>query len=151
MKPTLMSAALAACENLSSPCRSFSAICTQLLPLFFVLNKFVNPNHHLRRYLPNRVKRKRNDRISSFCKIACPRSTSTNQKFFTVINKDSSCHALMAEWLRRVIRNHLGSSRAGSNPVQCAHFYRILIRFWENFHHSKAWYQWLPKHLFWTK
>ena len=25
----------------------------------------------------------------------------------------------MAEWLRRVIRNHLGSSRAGSNPVQC--------------------------------
>ena len=28
--------------------------------------------------------------------------------------------ALMAEWLRRVIRNHLGSSRAGSNPVQCA-------------------------------
>ena len=31
--------------------------------------------------------------------------------------------ALMAEWLRRVIRNHLGSSRAGSNPVQCALFY----------------------------
>ena len=29
----------------------------------------------------------------------------------------------MAEWLRRVIRNHLGSSRAGSNPVQCDHFY----------------------------
>ena len=28
----------------------------------------------------------------------------------------------MAEWLRRVIRNHLGSSRAGSNPVQCAPF-----------------------------
>ena len=31
--------------------------------------------------------------------------------------------ALMAEWLRRVIRNHLGSSRAGSNPVQCALFF----------------------------
>ena len=28
----------------------------------------------------------------------------------------------MAEWLRRVIRNHLGSSRAGSNPVQCDYF-----------------------------
>ena len=31
--------------------------------------------------------------------------------------------ALMAEWLRRVIRNHLGSSRAGSNPVQCDRFF----------------------------
>ena len=34
--------------------------------------------------------------------------------------------ALMAEWLRRVIRNHLGSSRAGSNPVQCDHFLIIF-------------------------
>ena len=33
--------------------------------------------------------------------------------------------ALMAEWLRRVIRNHLGSSRAGSNPVQCDLFLQI--------------------------
>ena len=28
----------------------------------------------------------------------------------------------MAEWLRRLTRNQLGSSRAGSNPVNCGHF-----------------------------
>ena len=36
----------------------------------------------------------------------------------------------MAEWLRRVIRNHLGSSRAGSNPVQC-------VLFIISYHHFK--------------
>ena len=30
--------------------------------------------------------------------------------------------AAMAEWLRRVIRNHLGSSRVGSNPARSAPF-----------------------------
>ena len=40
-----------------------------------------------------------------------------------------SIRALMAEWLRRVIRNHLGSSRAGSNPVQCdLYFYLIIFK-----------------------
>ena len=33
----------------------------------------------------------------------------------------------MAEWLRRVIRNHLGSSRAGSNPVQCALLFSYFL------------------------
>ena len=33
----------------------------------------------------------------------------------------------MAEWLRRVIRNHLGSPRAGSNPVQCVLFYFLVF------------------------
>ena len=48
---------------------------------------------------------------------------------FNQVLIDSRLQALMAEWLRRVIRNHLGSSRAGSNPVQCALlliFMRIL-------------------------
>ena len=35
----------------------------------------------------------------------------------------------MAEWLRRVIRNHLGSSRAGSNPVQCALLFSYFLSF----------------------
>ena len=30
--------------------------------------------------------------------------------------------AAMAEWLRRVIRNHLGSSRVGSNPARSEYF-----------------------------
>ena len=29
----------------------------------------------------------------------------------------------MAEWLRRVIRNHLGSSRVGSNPARSVLFF----------------------------
>ena len=41
--------------------------------------------------------------------------------------------ALMAEWLRRVIRNHLGSSRAGSNPVQCACFFDSILRKFSSF------------------
>ena len=47
---------------------------------------------------------------------------STMPKRITKVNLHSWLQALMAEWLRRVIRNHLGSSRAGSNPVQCALF-----------------------------
>ena len=31
--------------------------------------------------------------------------------------------AAMAEWLRRVIRNHLGSSRVGSNPARSVLFF----------------------------
>ena len=44
---------------------------------------------------------------------------------FTVIDmyhlRDES-QAAMAEWLRRVIRNHLGSSRVGSNPARSEYF-----------------------------
>ena len=30
--------------------------------------------------------------------------------------------ALVAEWLRRLTRNQMGSARTGSNPVQCEFF-----------------------------
>ena len=47
--------------------------------------------------------------------------------YFLFAKTLNGIRALMAEWLRRVIRNHLGSSRAGSNPVQCDHFYVMKI------------------------
>ena len=46
--------------------------------------------------------------------------------YFLFAKTLNGIRALMAEWLRRVIRNHLGSSRAGSNPVQCDHFLIIF-------------------------
>ena len=36
--------------------------------------------------------------------------------------KRGKFQAVMAEWLRRVIRNHLGSSRVGSNPAHSVPF-----------------------------
>ena len=39
--------------------------------------------------------------------------------------------AAMAEWLRRVIRNHLGSSRVGSNPARSVPFLLLFaVKFW---------------------
>ena len=35
----------------------------------------------------------------------------------------------MAEWLRRVIRNHLGSPRVGSNPADSALFLFVTEQF----------------------
>ena len=36
--------------------------------------------------------------------------------------------AVVAEWLRRLTRNQLGSARAGSNPADCALFdYALLL------------------------
>ena len=40
---------------------------------------------------------------------------------------DSPMNADMAERLRRVTRNHLGSPRAGSNPAVCDFFCIIRI------------------------
>ena len=34
----------------------------------------------------------------------------------------------MAEWLRRLTRNQLGSARIGSNPTVVAAFYESIIR-----------------------
>ena len=36
--------------------------------------------------------------------------------------EQSICADTLAEWLRRVIRNHMGSSRAGSNPAGVVDF-----------------------------
>ena len=36
--------------------------------------------------------------------------------------------AVMAEWLRRLTRNQMGSSRAGSNPADCEKFFIRLIQ-----------------------
>ena len=36
--------------------------------------------------------------------------------------QSSISQAVMAEWLRRLTRNQMGSSRAGSNPADCEFF-----------------------------
>jgi hypothetical protein len=37
------------------------------------------------------------------------------------------CLAVVAEWLRRRIRNPLGSARAGSNPADCEYLFCIFF------------------------
>ncbi|KRZ15810.1 hypothetical protein T11_5432 [Trichinella zimbabwensis] len=39
--------------------------------------------------------------------------------FLYTLNRDHSSVAAVAEWLRRLTRNQLGSARTGSNPVCC--------------------------------
>jgi hypothetical protein len=45
----------------------------------------------------------------------------------TVETRLGQVTAAMAEWLRREIRNLLGSPRAGSNPVRSVLFVRYMI------------------------
>ncbi|KRX67689.1 hypothetical protein T09_105 [Trichinella sp. T9] len=48
-------------------------------------------------------------------------------KIYTAVAKQSykirSVVAAVAEWLRRLTRNQLGSARTGSNPVCCVRFF----------------------------
>ena len=37
------------------------------------------------------------------------------------------CQAAMAEWLRRLTRNQMGSTRVGSNPTRSALVFKIMI------------------------
>ena len=44
--------------------------------------------------------------------------------------------AVVAEWLRRLTRNQMGSPRTGSNPVGCEFFF-IFCKMEKNYHHAK--------------
>ena len=48
---------------------------------------------------------------------------------YKAIYCDTQATAVVAEWLRRVIRNHLGSPRVGSNPADSDHFLFITVTF----------------------
>ena len=39
---------------------------------------------------------------------------------------------VMAEWLRRLTRNQMGSPRTGSNPVGCEFFFMLTIHLMRN-------------------
>ena len=48
--------------------------------------------------------------------------------------------AAMAEWLRRLTRNQMGSPRTGSNPVGCELFFTLtihLLQIGKNYHDAK--------------
>ena len=64
----------------------------------------------------------------------------------------TSCFAYpdtLAEWLRRVIRNHMGFPRAGSNPVGDATFWAALPEETEGagdrIHRMSSWPNWIRR------
>ena len=46
--------------------------------------------------------------------------------FFSSISM-ATVQAVVAEWLRRLTRNQLGSPRAGSNPAHCVFFFLFFL------------------------